>query len=184
MKVLILSSSRDDINPYYKSIARSISNYLATENNDLIFGGASTSMMGICYDEFLKHNKMIYSYTTPKYIEDLDNLLKAEHFICPNTFEMKKQMFENADFIVCLPGGPGTISELTSYIEEKRSNDKDKPIIIYDENNYFKYFYEMYDEFIKDKFASLSIKETYNVAHNKLEFADLYEQILFNRKRR
>lgn len=183
MKILILSSSREEINPYYKSIARSIAQYLAPLG-DLIYGAASSSMMGICYDEFVKHNKTIYAYTTPKYIDDLDNLLKAEHFICRDTFEMKQKMFENADLIICLPGGPGTISELTSYIEEKRSNDVDKPIIIYDESNYFKYFYEMYDNFTKQKFASKDIFDMYEVAHNKIEFENLVEEIIFNRKKR
>ena len=49
MNVLILSSSREEIDPYYKSIARSISSFLAKSECDLVFGAASSSMMGICY---------------------------------------------------------------------------------------------------------------------------------------
>ena len=134
MNVLILSSSRDEINDYYKSISRSISNYLAANDCDLIFGGASTSMMGICYQEFKKFDRKIYAFTTPKYVNDLKNLDCSKKIICQTTFDLKKSMFENSDLIVCLPGGIGTISELLSYIEEERSNDMNIPIILYDEN--------------------------------------------------
>lgn len=184
LDVLIISSSRDEIDDYYKSVARNISHYLATNGDNLIFGAASTSMMGICYDEFKKNNCNIYAFTTRPYIEDLKNLNQAKHYICNTTFEMKQRMFENADLIVCLPGGPGTISELTSYIEEKRSNDKDVPIIIYDDNNFFEYFYKMYDFFIENNFVGESIKEMYDIANNKEEFIELYEKIKFNERRR
>lgn len=149
MEILMLSSSKETIDHYYTSIARFISNFLARDDNNLVFGAASTSMMGICYDEFKKNGRNISAYTTPKYVDDLKNLDAAKHYICNTTFEMKQRMFENADLIICLPGGPGTISELTSYIEEKRSNNIDIPIIIYDENNFFESFYRLYDEFVE-----------------------------------
>ena len=74
MEILILSSSKEVIDPYYTSVARSIAHYLARNGNDLIFGAASTSMMGICYDEFKKNDREISAYTTESYINDLENL--------------------------------------------------------------------------------------------------------------
>ena len=78
MNVLVLTSSRDEIDDYYKSIARSISRFLATNDCNLVFGGCSTSMMGICYQEFVKQGREIYSFTTSKYIDDLENLRKSK----------------------------------------------------------------------------------------------------------
>lgn len=183
MEILILSSSKEEINPYYTSIAKSIAHYLAKDDNDLIFGGASTSMMGICYDEFKKNNRNISAYTTETYINDLENLDAAKHYVCQTTFEMKQRMFDNADLIICLPGGPGSISELTSFIEEKRSNDKDVPLIIYDESNFFEHFYKMYDYFIENKFVSEDIKNMWEVAKNKEEFEMIYSKYKYSRKR-
>ena len=183
MEILILSSSKEVIDPYYTSVARSIAHYLARNGNDLIFGAASTSMMGICYDEFKKNDREISAYTTESYINDLENLTAAKHYICKTTFEMKQRMFDNADLIICLPGGPGTISELTSFIEEKRSNDKDVPIIIYDETNFFDNFYSMYDYFIENKFVSEDIKNMWEVARNKEEFELIYSKYKYSRKK-
>lgn len=174
MNVLIISSSREEIDDYYKSIARSLSHYLASNNCNLIFGGASTSMMGICYQEFDKQDRTIYAYTTPKYLEDLKNIQNAKQVICTTTFELKKRMFENSDLIVCLPGGIGTISELLSFIEEKRSNDKDVPILIYDENNYYKELFDMINKSINNRFTDNSIYNMVSVAHSYREFEDIF----------
>ena len=112
MNVLILSSASADIDPYYISIARSVSNYLATNEFNLVFGAASSSMMGACYESFINKNREVYAFTTNKYICDLENLKGAKAYIKETTFDMKKSMFENSNLIVLLPGGLGTLSEV------------------------------------------------------------------------
>ncbi len=170
MNVLILSSSREEIAPYYKSIARSISSFLARSECDLVFGASSSSMMGICYDEFIKNNRNIYSFTTKKYVEDLKKLDKSKHYIRETTFDLKKDMFFNSDFIVCLPGGIGTMSELLAYIEEKRSNDCDKPILIYDEDNFYGKTIESLRELVNEEFASENIFDMFKITKNPNDF--------------
>jgi len=174
MNVLILSSSREDIDPYYKSIAKSIADYLAKQGCNLVFGGSSSSMMGICYDSFIKKNRSVYAFTTEKYADDLENLKESRNIICEDTLSMKKRMLENSDMIVCLPGGPGTLSEILCYIEEKRSNDKDIPLIIYNECGYYKKLGEILEEFIANKFVDESIYNTFDIANNQEEFKSYF----------
>ena len=180
MNVLILSSSREEIDPYYKSIARSISSFLAKSECDLVFGAASSSMMGICYEEFVKNNRNVYSFTTKKYIDDLKKLDKSEHYIRETTFDLKKDMFFNSDFIVYLPGGVGTISELLTYIEEKRSNDSDKPIIVYDENNFYDKIIESLKELVNEGFVSEDIFDMFKIIKNPNDFKNEYYEIKYN----
>lgn len=184
MNVLIICSSKNEIQDYYKSIARSIANFLATNNCDLVFGGASQSMMGICYDEFSRMERNVYAFTTYKYKDDLINIPKAKHYLCDSTFELKKRMFENSDLIVCLPGGTGTMSELLSYIEENRSNDKNVPIIIYDEDGYYSEILKFIDTMIGKNFNSDDIYLKYDTATNKNEFEELFNRIYYKEKRR
>ncbi len=178
MDVLIISSSREEIDDYYKSVAKTISNYLAVNGYNLIYGGSSNSMMGICYNEFVKNNREVKAFTTPKYAEDLNNLPAAKHYLCETTFDLKKRLFENSDLIVCLPGGVGTLSELVSFIEEKRSNDKDIPMIVYDENRYYEKLFQIFADFSKDKFASGINENDLIIAHNKIDFTTAVEKNL------
>lgn len=182
MNVLILSSSRKEIDPYYMSIARSVSAYLASNECDLVFGASSSSMMGACYEEFSRRERKIYSYTTEKYIDDLKNLNNSKKYVREDTFEMKRSMFNNSDLIVCLPGGTGTLSELFSYIEENRSNNRDVPIIIYDENNFYDKVFKLIEELEKNKFADEAIEEMYYIVRNKEEFINVFSDLTMKGK--
>lgn len=177
MNVAILSSSSERIDPYYYSITQSIAHYLACNNFDLVYGGCSTSMMGICYQEFSKYNRNIYSFTTEKYTDDISNLPKAKHFIRQTTFDMKKEMFENSDLIIALPGGIGTLSEILSFVEENRSNDKEVPIIIYDENSDYQFLFQQLNYMEQKGFAS-NITDLIIVCHNVDEFQQSIENII------
>lgn len=183
MNVLILSSACTDIDPYYISITRTIARYLVENDFDLVFGAASCSMMGACYEEFIKYNRTVYAFTTEKYIDDLENLKEAKHYIRQTTFEMKKSMFENSDLIVVLPGGIGTLSEMLSYIEENRSNDKCVPIEIYDEDNYYQKFFEMINFMQGKNFVSSDISNFVSVSHNRSEFEEHICNYLVKKRR-
>jgi hypothetical protein len=174
LNVLILSSSRNEINAKYLEITKDIAKFLANNDCDLVFGASSNSMMGVCYKEFCKNKRNVYAYTTLKYKDDLDNLKESRQYICTDTFEMKQKMFNKSDLIVCLPGGLGTLSELLTYIEEKRSNDKNIPIIIYNENNYYEKLFELIEEMINNKFIDESIYQMFKIVNNEEEFYKEY----------
>ena len=183
MEVFIISSCRDEINADYIILARKIAKFLAENECNLIFGGASTSMMGVCYKVFEKYQRNISVYTTPEYLEDLKNLPAAKGYIYRTSFERLQHMYEACDLLVVLPGGPGTIAELTSCIDEKRSNGKNVPIIIYDENEYYKKLLEIYDKFIEEKFCGASIKDTFIYTQNMEEFTNAYYECQKNMKK-
>lgn len=183
MNVLILSSASTEIDDYYCSIARSVSEYLAKSGFDLVFGASSSSMMGICYDSFIRHGRMVYAYTTEKYQDDLKNLPDAYHYINETTFDMKRSMFECSDLIVVLPGGIGTMSELLSYIEENRSNDKCVPIEIYDEGNYYQPLLDTLEHMKDEKFISGDINNYFNVSHKKEEFINHINEYMYVKRR-
>ena len=182
MKVTISTSANSNIDKYYGSVARSIANYLAHNEFDLVFGGCSTSMMGVCYDEFKKNDRKIYIYTTEPYIKELDNLEYDDCEICNTTFELKQKMFYDSDVIVALPGGVGTLSELLAFIEESRSNAQDKLVIVYDENHFYDKFIGVLDEYIKNNFATNSIYDYFYLAHNKQEFINALDNLYVKSK--
>ncbi len=141
MNVLIISSANENIDNNYKLIAKKIANFLANQNYNLVFGGSNLSLMGICYNEF--QNNKVYSFST----SDFENST-----IVKNTFDLKKEMYNKCNLIVCLPGGIGTISELLSYIEENRVSLNPKLIIVYDETNFYKNLIDQLDKIRKEKF--------------------------------
>ena len=176
MKILISSSQNENIDEKYKESAHKLTEFLASEGNTLVWGSGCRSIMGICYEEFAKKDCEILGYTTPKYVDEIDVLPKAKHTVLPDTFELKKVLFNEADIVIVLPGGTGTVSELFTYLEEVRSNDVNKTLIVYDEYDHYKKVIELIEDLIVRKFNSNSIRDYLHVAHNLDEFKTMYSK--------
>ncbi len=170
MRVTISSSSSESINDVYKESAIKICDYLAENGWDLNWGSGSISIMGICYNEFVKYNRHIYGYTSSKYADDIDNLPRASHKIFDTTFDLKKNIFNDADLVLLLPGGTGTISEFFAYLEEVRSNDINKTLVVYNENHHFDSTLTLIDDLIKRSFNRDTIYNYFKVANSFDEF--------------
>ena len=177
MRVTIGSSSNDLISNEYKESARKVCAFLASNGCDLNWGAGSTSIMGICYEEFAKYDRNIYGYTTPKYVDMLNDLPKANTQVLDTTFDLRKKSFYDADLIVLLPGGTGTTAEFFAYLEEIRSNNIDKPLIVYNENHHFDSSLALIDDLIKRNFSTETIYNYIKIANSFEEFKDLFVNI-------
>ncbi len=177
MRVTISSSSADIIDDKYKESAIKVCDYLAESGFDLNWGSGSISIMGICYNEFSKYNRKIYGYTSPKYADDIDNLPKATHTIYKDTFDLKQNIFNDADLLVMLPGGTGTISELFAYLEEIRSNDKSKLLVLYNEDHHFDSTMALIEDLIARDFNRTNIYDYFKVANSFEEFKNIVNNL-------
>jgi len=183
MRFTISSSSNDAIDNEYKISAQHLLDYLVTlENAELNWGSCSISIMGLCYETFKKHNKKMYGYTSYKYVDDIKNLPEAEHKVFDTTYDLKKNILNDADIVICLAGGTGTISEFFGHLEEIRSNDANKLLIIYDENHHFDTTLALIKDLVDRKFNSESIYQYFKVAHNVEEFNNILKENFKNIK--
>ena len=177
MKFTISSSSNDSIDYKYKESAQHLLDYLVTlDKAELNWGSCSISIMGLCYDAFMKANKPIHGYTTKKYADDIDNLPGADHKVFDTTYDLKKNILYDADVIICLAGGTGTVSEFFAHLEEIRSNDANKLLVIYDENHHFDSTLALIDDLISRSFNNSSIYNYFKVAHNVNEFENILKE--------
>ena len=184
MRITISSASNSKIDEKYLKTAKNLLDYLVTiDNVELNWGSCSVSVMGKCYETFKNAGKKIYGYTTKKYADDIKNLPSATHSIFDNTFDLKKGFFYDADIIICLAGGIGTISEFFSYLEEIRSNDQNKLLIIYDEDYHFDSIIKIIDELIEKKFSDKDIYNYFKVIHNIEEFKRIINENIITKKK-
>ena len=177
MKITICSSSSEAIDNKYLETAKQICNYLVTiKDIELNWGSCSAGVMGICYEIFKNANKTINGYTTNKYVGDIINLPAAKHKILDTTYDLKKEILYNADIILCLDGGIGTVSEFFSHLEEIRSNDANKLLILYNEHNTFDDILTLINKLIDNKFNKPNIYNYFKVARNLEELKNIIKE--------
>lgn len=88
----------------------------------------------------------------------------SEMIITSDMGERKKKMFEMADAVVALPGGIGTLEELTEAITLKQLGLFKGPIIILNTSDYYKSFIEFLEHMISDHFLRLEHKGIWEIA--------------------
>ena len=171
--VFIGCSSRDAIKDEYKELATDISEMFIEEGFDLASGGASTGMMGKTFTSFHNSHKDVYSYTVEKYKEDLENLPNTFGYIYQNTFDRTKCLYQKGNIVIFLPGGTGTLAELFACIEENRTTENPKQVILYNYNGYFDKVIDLIYYCVTNNFNDDSIYSFFTIVSGKDELKEL-----------
>jgi uncharacterized protein (TIGR00730 family) len=92
--------------------------------------------------------------------------------------ERKKRMFEISDAVVALPGGIGTLEELTEAITLKQLGIYKGPVVILNTKDYYRSLIEFLDNMISGHFLKSEHKviwEVVNTPEEVLEYLKNYE---------
>ena len=165
MKVFIGCASSDDIPDIYNEDCEKLINRLM-ENNDLVYGAYNKGLMGMCFNEAKSHNRRVTGIAPKTYQKDLEGLDCDKKILTDTIIDRTKSLMNECDAVLFLPGGIGTIHELFVCIDSKRSNEFNKPIIIYNSNHYYDKLLEFLDKLYSEEFTSSSVKECYFVTNN------------------
>lgn len=178
MDLFIGCSSKNEIPEKYKKDCEKYLNELL-KNNNLIFGTDNTGLMGLSHDIAVKNKRQITGVCPKMYKKDFDKLNCTKQIVTETTIERMKTIIEISDALVFLPGGFGTFAELLLSIDSKRCHEFDKPIIIYNSNNYFKKLLIAFDKMYQEKFSNEDISNVYHISSNSedtLEYIEKYYQ--------
>ena len=83
--------------------------------------------------------------------------------------ERKIEMYNSADSFLILPGGIGTLEEFFEVLSWKQLNLHNKPIYIYNFENFWDPLVELIEHMIENNFAGENMKEAYKVIKNHSE---------------
>lgn len=178
MEVFIATSSSNTIDPKYLRLARETSKFFTSRDFDLVFGGANFSMMGECYHAFAEEGKKIEAYTVEKYANDLKELTKANRHLVSDTLVRFKWMFDISEVIIILPGGIGTLAEFASCLEEYRTVNNNKLIILYNFEGFYDKIIDWMREAKEGDFLSESLFNDFKIIKTQEELKTVVDEYL------
>jgi uncharacterized protein (TIGR00730 family) len=159
MRVCVFASSSDRIDGAYTDAASKFGTLLAKAGIDVIYGGGGIGLMGKLADAVLEKGGRITG-VIPEFmrLEGWGHTGISEVIVTLDMGERKKRMFENADAVVALPGGIGTVEELTEAITLKQLGLFKGPVIILNTLDYYRSFIEFLDQMISGHFLRIEHK--------------------------
>ncbi len=165
MTVCIFASSSSRINSEYAKAASELGTLLSRADMDVVFGGGGIGLMGKLADSVIKNNGRITG-VIPAFMkeEGWDHPGVTKMIITPDMGERKRQMFTLADAVVALPGGVGTLEELTEAITLKQLGLFKGAIIILNTLDFYRSLTDFLDHMVKGQFLRLEHKGIWQIA--------------------
>lgn len=134
------------------------------KDNDLIFGAYNQGLMGLSYKIANENKRKVVGVCPEVYKDDLKALKLSKQKITKSISDRTMELIYESDIIIFLPGGIGTMQELFTAIESKRSGEFDKPIIIYNTNHYFDEILSVLEKIYNENFADNIVSKCYHVS--------------------
>jgi uncharacterized protein (TIGR00730 family) len=165
MRVCVFASSSSRINSVYADAASEFGMLLSRAGIEVVFGGGGIGLMGKLADTIIENNGTITG-VIPSFMKDQgwDHSDVNEMIITSDMGERKRQMFAMADAVVALPGGVGTLEELTEAITLKQLGLFSGPIIILNTLDFYKSLIEFFEHMVSEYFLRSEHKAIWEIA--------------------
>ena len=117
MKIAVYCGSACGTEPEYMSVARELGDWIGRSGHALVYGGSNTGLMGAVADAVLAHGgKVVGVLPNVPLIHERRHPGISECYLMDTMSERKDRMIELSDAYIALPGGFGTLDEISDVL--------------------------------------------------------------------
>ena len=154
MNIVVYCGSSSGIGNNYLESARILGKWIGESGNTLVYGGASKGLMGAVSDATLEAGgKVIGVLPNVPSIQARRHQGLTQYIDTASMAERKAKMIELADAFVALPGGIGTLDELTDVMSLSSLDITTCPVVLYDTDGYYQTFKAVISNIIENGFG-------------------------------
>lgn len=164
MNICVYCASSANIDTIYIEAATQLGRLFAENKITCINGAGKQGLMGALNNSILQYGGKVLGII-PQFMVDNDwchNAL-SETIVTETMHERKALMASKADAIIALPGGMGTLEELTEIITWHQIGLYKKRIIILNINGYYNPLLTFFDKMIDEKFMPAASRSAWQV---------------------
>lgn len=152
--VCVFCGSRPGSDPAYLAAAEALGAGLAGMDLRLVYGAGDVGLMGAVARAAMTAGGETFGVVPQHLVAREVALRDLSHFVVTETMhERKKVMFMNADAIVTLPGGPGSLDELFEVLTWRQLGLHRKPVLLLNPKGYWDPLLALLDHIVAQGFA-------------------------------
>ena len=142
--------------------ARKISQDLAEQGWDLVFGGSDMGLMHVVAEAFHEKGRTVTGIIPHCFDTRCNTFPGATHIIKVNTLRERKQAMEDrSDAFLALTGAMGTLDEFLEILTLKYLGLTSKPLLLFNPENYWGPFVQMLERMNEEGFCAADASELY-----------------------
>ncbi|HTT95862.1 MAG TPA: TIGR00730 family Rossman fold protein [Solirubrobacterales bacterium] len=151
-RVCVFAGSGVGTDPAFAAAARELGATLAARDLGLVFGGEAAGLMGAVADGAVEGGGEVIG-VIPRFLADIGSPYPGADIRLVDTLaERKLLMADLAAGFVALPGGLGTLDELTEMVTWTQLGVHDKPLVLLDVLGCWAKLRELLDSMVADGF--------------------------------
>ncbi len=173
-RIAVYAASSSQVAQEYLDAATQLGTLLAHEGIEIVYGAGKVGLMGALADAAINAGGKVTG-VIPKFMvnngwcrDGLTNLI-----VTPDMHSRKEKIVALGDATIALPGGVGTLEELTEAITWKQLGLYANPIVILNTRGYFNPLIEMFRKAISENFMREIHGEIWKIADTPQQALDL-----------
>lgn len=169
MNITVYLGSTPGKNPVFLEAAEEVGSLIGGTGNVMVYGGADGGLMGRAANAVLEAGGTVIG-VIPEFFTFRGHQELSELHVVKNMSERKNKMIDLGDAFLALPGGPGTIEEISEIISAVRIGIFQRPCVIYNRNGYYDDLKNQYDRMVEEGFLTAEER-------SRFLFADTIEEV-------
>lgn len=156
--ICVYCGSRPGAHPAYMDAAEATGTMLAANGWRLVYGAGDVGLMGAVARSAQAAGGETFGVIPTHLLDREVGKRDLDRFVVTETMhERKKVMFMNADAVVMLPGGAGSLDEFFEVLTWRQLGLHTKPIILLDTEGYWSRLRSLLDHVVDEGFADRSL---------------------------
>lgn len=176
MRIAVYMGAHYGKNPDFRTRAMELGKWMAENGHSLVYGGGSVGLMGEVARNVLENGGEVIGITPGFFItaeEILEDCTRLE--VVPDMSTRRSRMIEYGEAYIALPGGMGTLDEISECMALKRLGlfgEIDRPIILYNVDGYYDDFIRMLDVMVEEDLYKKKDRDKVFICNDIEEVAD------------
>lgn len=164
-RICVYCGSKMGERPEYMKAADELGAFLAAENLGLVYGGAGIGLMGRIADAALAAGGEVIGVLPESLMrKEVAHMGLTKLHVVGDMSERKQVMFDNADGFIALPGGTGTLDEVTEMMTWAQLGYHQKPLGLLNIAGYYDVLLSFLDHAVSEGFLKASHRKLLHVA--------------------
>ena len=167
VRIAVYCGSSQRVADIYHADARRVGSALAQRGHELVYGGGRTGLMGSVADAALEAGGTVHGVILDAFVakdvhhRGLDTLHQVE-----DMRKRKQGLDELADAFIALPGGLGTLEELSEILSFRKLHFHQRPLVLLNTNDFYAPLVEQIERFISQGFDRSDVHEFFAVTED------------------
>jgi len=158
----VFCSSSEIVDGRFFTVAEALGAEIAAAGGSLVYGGGHVGLMGQLARAVRAHGGGVIGVSIDMFEEmELSHAAVTELIVTRTMAERKQVMFDRADAFITLPGGFGTLDELSDVLTLKQLGFHTKPVVILNIDGAYDMLLAQFEMMIAQKFVRQSHRDLF-----------------------